>query len=98
MAMYMKGRGTMKTLDQTVRLETQTLDEKSIHDILLEVDLALREKNYNPINQIVGYLLSGDPAYITSHRGARNRIRQVMRDEVLEELVRFYLKNHEPQS
>ncbi|MCL2497185.1 MAG: IreB family regulatory phosphoprotein [Symbiobacteriaceae bacterium] len=69
-------------------------DKASIHDVLLEVDLALREKNYNPINQIVGYLLTGDPAYITSHRDARNRIRQVLRNEVLDELVSFYLKNH----
>ncbi|HZW49962.1 MAG TPA: IreB family regulatory phosphoprotein [Bacillota bacterium] len=67
-------------------------EEKSIHTILAEVNLALKEKNYNPIDQIVGYILSGDPAYITSHKGARNLIRTVNRDEVLEELVRFYLK------
>lgn len=88
---------TDKTLHTDI-FDSTDADQQSIHDILLEVDLALREKNYNPINQIVGYLLSGDPAYITSHRGARNRIRQVIRDEVLEELVRFYLKNHERQS
>ena len=74
--------------------ENPDKDKESIHDILMAVDLALREKNYDTINQIVGYLLSGDPAYITSHMDARNRIRQVVRDEVLEELVRFYLKNH----
>ena len=70
-------------------------DKESIRDILRDVDLALREKNYDPINQIVGYLLSGDPAYINSHLNARNRIRGVQRDEVIEELVRYYLKNRD---
>ena len=88
----------MSSLDQTMRYDNNEKDKESIHDILLEVNLALKEKNYNPINQIVGYLLSGDPAYITSHRDARNRIRKAVRDEVLEELVRFYLKSHERQS
>ena len=52
---------------------------------------ALTEKGYNPINQIVGYILSGDPTYITSHNGARNLIRQVERDELLEEMVKNYI-------
>ena len=77
----------------TMVFDSLDKDKESIHNILREVDLALREKNYDPINQIVGYLLSGDPAYITSHREARNRIRKVARDEVLEELVRFYLQH-----
>ena len=87
----------MSSLDRTThtkRFGNPDKDKESIHDILAEVDLALREKSYDPINQIVGYLLSGDPAYITSHRDARKLIRKVIRDEVLEELVRFYLKNH----
>lgn len=68
--------------------------EKSapVHAILREVHEALKEKGYDPIIQIVGYLLSGDPAYITSHRGARTLIRQLERDELLEELVRRYLE------
>jgi uncharacterized protein (UPF0297 family) len=53
---------------------------------------ALKEKGYNPISQIVGYLLSGDPAYITSFKGARNLIRKIERDELLEELVKSYLE------
>ena len=53
---------------------------------------ALKEKGYNPINQLVGYLLSGDPTYITSHRNARALIRKLERDEILEELVRAYVK------
>ncbi|MCE5196486.1 MAG: IreB family regulatory phosphoprotein [Negativicutes bacterium] len=78
--------------NQTMRFKGMENEEKSIHTILAEVNQALKEKNYNPIDQIVGYILSGDPAYITSHKGARNLIRTVNRDEVLEELVRFYLK------
>ena len=60
-------------------------------DVLLSVYQALLEKGYNPINQMVGYLLSGDPAYITSHKDARNLIRKLERDELLEELVKSYL-------
>lgn len=59
--------------------------------VLREVCLALREKSYNPLDQIVGYLLSGDPAYITSHRNARVLIKKLERDQILEELVRSYL-------
>ncbi|HHV06751.1 MAG TPA: IreB family regulatory phosphoprotein [Firmicutes bacterium] len=59
--------------------------------VLRAVYQALQEKGYNPINQLVGYLLSGDPAYITNHKNARNQIRQLERDEILEELVRTYL-------
>ena len=61
-------------------------------DILFKVYNALLEKGYNPVNQIVGYLLSGDPAFITSHGNARSLIKQLERDELLEELVRNYLK------
>jgi uncharacterized protein (UPF0297 family) len=64
-------------------------------EILLSVYAALKEKGYNPINQLVGYLLSGDPAYITSHNNARSKIRRLERDELLEELVRNYLKDAE---
>lgn len=63
--------------------------------ILANVHQALKEKGYNPINQLVGYLLSGDPTYITSHNNARMLIRKLERDELLEELVRAYLKNIE---
>ena len=59
--------------------------------VLLTVHSALREKGYNPVNQIVGYILSGDPTYITSHLGARSLICKLERDELLEELVTFYL-------
>ncbi|NVS34086.1 IreB family regulatory phosphoprotein, partial [Listeria monocytogenes] len=57
--------------------------------------VALEEKGYNPVNQIVGYLLSGDPAYIPRHKDARSMIRRLERDEIIEELVKAYLKNNE---
>ena len=60
-------------------------------EILRKVYDALVEKGYNPINQIVGYILSGDPTYITSHNDARNLIRQIERDELLEKLVKNYI-------
>ena len=63
-------------------------------EIILAVYEALKEKGYNPINQIVGYILSGDPTYITSHKNARSIIRRLERDELLEEIVRFYLEQH----
>lgn len=59
--------------------------------LLLQVYSALQEKGYNPINQIVGYLLTGDPAYITNHKNARNMIRRLERDEILEDMVKRYL-------
>ena len=61
-------------------------------DLLLNVYEALKEKGYNPINQIVGYILSGDPTYITNHKNARSIIRRLERDELLEEVLRFYLE------
>ena len=64
---------------------------ESTKEILKEVYEALNEKGYNSINQIVGYILSGDPTYITSHKGARNLIRQIERDELLEKLVKNYI-------
>ena len=69
-------------------------EDKPEADIVIrEVSAAMREKGYNPINQLVGYLLSGDPAYVTSHRDARSKIRSLERDELLDELVRFYLEH-----
>lgn len=59
--------------------------------VLEQVYVALTEKGYNPINQMVGYIMSGDPTYITSHKGARSLIMKVERDEILEELMRTYV-------
>ena len=63
--------------------------------VIREASAAMREKGYNPINQLVGYLLSGDPAYVTSHRDARSKLRSLERDEILDELVRFYLEHEQ---
>ena len=78
-------------IDQTVRFDVEKEQNAKTKEILKEVYAALNEKGYNPINQIVGYILSGDPTYITSHRGARNLIRQVERDELLEKMVKEYI-------
>ncbi|MDO4565435.1 MAG: IreB family regulatory phosphoprotein [Clostridia bacterium] len=69
-------------------------DAKTAQDILMTVYSAMREKGYDPVNQIVGYLLSGDPTYITSYNNARYLILRMERDDLLDELVRFYVKNH----
>lgn len=68
-------------------------DEKklAVSQVLEEVYVALTEKGYNPINQMVGYIMSGDPTYITSHKSARSLIMKVERDELLEELMRVYV-------
>lgn len=85
-----------KPFDETVKFDVKTEEEvPQPKDILVKVHTALKEKGYNPINQIVGYLLSGDPAYITSHNNARSLIRRIERDELLEELVEKYLQNAE---
>ncbi|MBO9597813.1 MAG: IreB family regulatory phosphoprotein [Cohnella sp.] len=82
-------------LDQTVKFDViPDPQEISSRDILFLVHDALQEKEYNPINQIVGYLLSGDPAYIPRHNNARSLIRKKERDELIEELVRFYLQQN----
>ncbi|MBQ5758878.1 MAG: IreB family regulatory phosphoprotein [Schwartzia sp.] len=66
-------------------------DRSKAETIIRSVCAAMDEKGYNPINQLVGYLLSGDPAYVTSYNDARSQIRQLERDELLEELVRAYV-------
>ena len=65
--------------------------ENEAKRILISVSTALREKGYNPVNQIVGYILSEDPTYITNHNNARALIRKVDRDELLQTLVKYYL-------
>ncbi len=77
--------------DETVSFKVEKDKTVRTKEILKEVYRALEEKGYNPINQIVGYILSGDPTYITSHNDARNLIRQVERDELLEKMVKNYI-------
>ena len=80
--------------DQTMSFRVKKEEISSASRILSQVYQALKEKGYNPINQIVGYILSGDPAYITSYKNARSLIRSLERDELIEELVRSYLEKN----
>lgn len=77
--------------DETVNFKIEKDKNIKAREILKEVYKALEEKGYNPINQIVGYILSGDPTYITSHNDARNKIRTIERDELLEKMVKDYI-------
>lgn len=77
--------------DKTMHFEVEKEENAKCQEILKEVYEALVEKGYNPINQIVGYILSGDPTYITSHKDARNKIRTIERDELLEKMVKIYI-------
>ncbi len=79
--------------DKTMTFKIGDEREEIMKDILTQVFDALREKGYNPINQIVGYILSEDPTYITTHNNARSLIRKIDRDELLAELVKSYLNN-----
>jgi uncharacterized protein (UPF0297 family) len=65
-----------------------------IQDVLADAYTAMLEKGYNPVNQLVGYIISGDPTYITSYKDARKNISKLDRDELLEEIISFYLKNN----
>ena len=86
------GDSSTNAFDETMKfvVEKEKTEAGKIFDA---VYAALTEKGYNPINQLVGYLLSGDPTYITNFKEARSQLRRVERDELLEELVRFYLKD-----
>ncbi|MGG1598802.1 IreB family regulatory phosphoprotein [Paenibacillus naphthalenovorans] len=85
----------MSSMDKTMKYNVKAEEiETSPKEVILTVFDALQEKGYNPINQIVGYLLSGDPAYIPRHNNARSIIRRRERDELIEELVRSYLQQY----
>ena len=82
-------------LSQTQKISIIGKDSRArAGDILLAVHDALVDKGYDPVVQIVGYLLSGDPTYITAHQNARSMIGRLERDELLEELIKFYLERH----
>ncbi len=81
-------------LSLTQKFDAYQINEKNKVDLMLtDVKNALLEKGYNPVNQIVGYILSGDPTYITSHKGARSVVSKIERNELLEEIVKSYLKS-----
>ena len=77
----------------TMSFRVERIEKPVPKDVLCAVYAALTEKGYNPINQLVGYLISGDPAYITNHKQARSLIRRVERDDLIEELVSYYVKD-----
>lgn len=79
-------------IDNTRKINLGLDREAEVHDIISSVYNALKLKGYDPISQIVGYLISGDPTYITSYDGARGKIVRIERDELMEELVKNYIK------
>lgn len=81
----------MGDIHNTQFFKTVQENKMDVSQVLEQVYIALTEKGYNPINQIVGYIMSGDPTYITSHKNARSLIMKVERDEILEELMRVYI-------
>lgn len=82
----------MQDLENTQYFQVETEPETGVKLVLAAVYEALVEKGYNPVNQIVGYIMSGDPTYITSHKNARSLIMKVERDELVEELLREYIR------
>ncbi|MBS7341480.1 MAG: IreB family regulatory phosphoprotein [Suilimivivens sp.] len=82
----------MQDLGNTRFFKVET-DKTTVKEILAEVYSALTEKGYNPVNQIVGYIMSGDPTYITSYKNARSLIMKVERDELVEEMLTEYIKS-----
>jgi len=79
-------------VENTMKFQSKETEENEVSAVLNQVFQALRESDYDPVDQLVGYLISGDPAYITSQRDARVLIRRLERDKILEELVRKYLE------
>jgi uncharacterized protein (UPF0297 family) len=85
----------MRDVAETVSYNSEEIRRENIREVLKHVEKALSERGYNAINQLAGYLISNDPAYISSHNNARSIIQSVERHEIIEELVRFYLEEHQ---
>ena len=86
-------RDVRKMIDNNTQFfKTQPDKAISVEGILEQVYRALKEKGYNPVNQIVGYIMSGDPTYITSHNNARSLIMKVERDELVEEVIKYFIE------
>ena len=84
----------MQNINHTQDFKVEKEPEIQVKDVLAIVYQALSEKGYNPVNQIVGYIMSGDPTYITSHNNARTLIMKVERDELVEEILKEYIRNN----
>ena len=85
----------MQNLNNTQYFKAVKEPAPQVKDVLKVVFEALQEKGYNPVNQIVGYIMSGDPTYITSYKNARSMIMKVERDELVEELLKAYIRNQD---
>ncbi len=83
-----------RKFENTQYFKVESGQQIQANDILDIVFHALKEKGYNPVNQLVGYIMSGDPTYITSHNGARSLIMKIERDELVEELLAAYIRNN----
>jgi len=84
----------MNDMTHTQKIKINIEPANEVQDVLERVYEALLEKGYNPVNQIVGYIMSGDPTYITSYNGARSLIMKVERDELVEEMLKSYIEHH----
>ena len=84
----------MANLSNTQYFKVKTEPEVQVKEVLDVLYTAMEEKGYNPVNQIVGYIMSGDPTYITSYKGARSMIMKVERDELVEEVMKDYVSKH----
>lgn len=84
----------MQEINNTQYFKVDVDSDYDVRDVIASVYAALTEKGYNPVNQIVGYLMSGDPTYITSHKGARSLIMRAERDEIIEVFLEDYIKNN----
>jgi len=82
----------MDEFEKTMKFSVEDTHNMNIKNVLTNVYKTLEERGYNPVNQIVGYLQSGDPAFIPRHNDARNQIRHIERDEIMEVLVKYYLE------
>lgn len=84
----------MQNINNTQYFKVEKAPELQVSDVIKIVYEALTEKGYNPVNQIVGYIMSGDPTYITSHNNARSLIMKVERDELVEEILKHYINQN----
>ncbi len=84
----------MNRFDETMQFSLDKENAYMANEIIIKVYDAMKEKGYDPINQLVGYIISGDPTYITSHNNARYLIRRIERDELLEEIISFYINEY----
>ena len=79
---------------KNVVISDDTIEKSGVNKVISEVYEAMREKGYNPVNQFVGYIISGDPTYITSYKDARKKMSRIEQDELLEEIVTYYIENN----